>query len=285
MCRLFGLHAGREPVDAQFWLLEAPDSLLEQSRSNPDGYGLGTFGPDGRPDVDKGPLAAHVAEVFARQARSKRSATYIAHVRYASVGELTYENTHPFVLDGRIFGHNGVVGDLERVEAELGDLRGALEGTGDSERLFALITRRIRDHDGDVRAGIVDAVRWLAEEIELYSLNFVMASADELWALRYPEGNELWTLVHLPDDEPLDEHGSHGEIGMHLEAARDRPVVVVASERLDDDPRWRELQPGELVRVGPELDVSIDLVVDGPPARLMELTGRAAASQTESVSS
>jgi hypothetical protein len=26
MCRLFGLHAGT-PVDAEFWLLEAPDSL------------------------------------------------------------------------------------------------------------------------------------------------------------------------------------------------------------------------------------------------------------------
>ena len=37
MCRLFGLHAGRTTVDATFWLLEAPDLLLEQSRRNPDG--------------------------------------------------------------------------------------------------------------------------------------------------------------------------------------------------------------------------------------------------------
>jgi glutamine amidotransferase len=31
MCRLFGLHAGT-PVSATFWLLDAPDSLAEQSR-------------------------------------------------------------------------------------------------------------------------------------------------------------------------------------------------------------------------------------------------------------
>ena len=51
VCRLFGLHAGRETVDATFWLLEAPDSLLAQSHRNPDGYGLGTFEPDGTVDV------------------------------------------------------------------------------------------------------------------------------------------------------------------------------------------------------------------------------------------
>ena len=36
MCRLFGL-AAVEPVRAAFWLLEAPDSLAEQSRRNPSG--------------------------------------------------------------------------------------------------------------------------------------------------------------------------------------------------------------------------------------------------------
>jgi glutamine amidotransferase len=285
MCRLFGLHAGREPVSATFWLLDAPSSLLEQSHRNPDGFGLGTFEPDGSPEVDKAPLAAHVAELFAREAREECSTTYVAHVRYASVGELTLENTHPFILDGRIFGHNGIVGDLDRVEAELGDLRSELVGTTDSERLFALITRHIRDHGGNVKAGIVSATRWLAEHVELYSLNFVMATAEELWALRYPEGNELWVLRHMPEDEPLDEHGSYGEINVHMDAARDKPVVVIASEKMDDDPRWRALEPGELVRVGPDLDLSVDLILPDPPARLMELTEREAQSQTESVSS
>jgi predicted glutamine amidotransferase len=283
MCRLFGLHAGRDPANATFWLLEAPGSLLEQSHRNPDGYGLGTFDANGCPDVDKAPLAAHVAEVFAREAREACSSTFVAHVRYASVGDVTFENSQPFLLDGRLFAHNGIVGDLDRVEAELGDLREALLGTADSERLFALITKRIRDHDGDVRAGIESAVRWLADEVELYSLNFVLTSADELWALRYPEGNELWMLRRTPDDEPLDEHGSHGEITVLMEVL-ERPVVVVASERMDDDPRWRELQPGELLRVGPDLEVSVDRIVDRPPRHLMELKGRAAESQEQSVS-
>jgi predicted glutamine amidotransferase len=43
MCRPFGLAAGREPITATFWLLEAPDSPAKQSRRNPDGYGLATL--------------------------------------------------------------------------------------------------------------------------------------------------------------------------------------------------------------------------------------------------
>ena len=46
MCRLFGLHAGH-PVDAEFWLIDAPDSLAAQSHRNPDGAGIGAFGADG----------------------------------------------------------------------------------------------------------------------------------------------------------------------------------------------------------------------------------------------
>jgi predicted glutamine amidotransferase len=283
MCRLFGLHAGREPVSATFWLLDAPGSLLEQSHRNPDGFGLGTFEPDGAAEVDKAPLAAHLAELFAREAREESSTTYVAHVRYASVGDLTWENTHPFVLDGRIFGHNGIVGDLDRIEAELGDLRDELLGSTDSERFFALLTRHIRDAGGDIRAGIVSATRWLAENVELYSLNFVLATPDELWALRYPEGNELWALPHEPTDEPLSERGSHGEITVQMDEARDKPVVVVASERMDDDPRWSEVKPGELLRVGPDLDYSLEMILPDPPVHMMELTGKEAASQSESV--
>jgi predicted glutamine amidotransferase len=41
MCRLFAMSGGREPVQATFWLLEAPDSLAQQSRREPDGTGVG----------------------------------------------------------------------------------------------------------------------------------------------------------------------------------------------------------------------------------------------------
>ena len=56
-------------VRATFWLLEAPDSLIAQSHREPDGTGLGYFDADGRPHVDKRPLAAFEDRAFAREAR------------------------------------------------------------------------------------------------------------------------------------------------------------------------------------------------------------------------
>src|SRR4051812_17911175 len=69
MCRLFGMTGGRQAVRATFWLLEAPDSLAQQSRREPDGTGIGWFGDDRRAHVAKQPLAAYEDEAFARAAR------------------------------------------------------------------------------------------------------------------------------------------------------------------------------------------------------------------------
>src|SRR6516164_425908 len=156
MCRLFGMSGGREPVRATFWLLEAPDSLSQQSRREPDGTGLGAYDPDGKPVVSKQPLAAYEDQQFAQEAREVSSRTFIAHVRYASTGAISPENTHPFEQRSRLFAHNGVIEDLERLERELGDARELVKGETDSERYFALITKEI-ERDGDIGQAIIRA--------------------------------------------------------------------------------------------------------------------------------
>jgi glutamine amidotransferase len=104
----------------------------------------------------------------------------------------------------------------------------------------------------------------------VFALNLLIAEAGRLWALRYPESNELWVLS--PDRGGATEPGdSPGSV----------PAVVIASEPMDDHPGWRSLAPGEL------------LVVDGlaenslfpfeplrHPLRRSELSVREAASQT-----
>ena len=287
MCRLFGLHGGREPVSATFWLLEAPESLVRQSCRNPDGFGIGTFS-DGTPDLDKRPVRASGDELFATQARDEVSRTFVAHVRYASVGELSEENTHPFEQDGRLLGHNGVLSGLDLIDERLGDARDLVRGTTDSERLFALITRGVRDNGGDIRAGIVEATRWLAAEVPVFSLNFVLATPDELWALRYPASNDLLVLERRPGGararRHLDESSPYGTIRVRSPEATDRPMVVIASEAMDENPDWRMVEPGELVRVGADLRVERELILPDPPAHalaLADLSGRAAESQRQ----
>ena len=199
MCRLFALSAGARPVTATFWLLEAPDSLAEQSRRNPDGYGIATFGPDGRPRVDKRAVAAYQDEEFAREARECHSPTFLAHVRYASTGGIDPRNTHPFEQRGRVLAHNGHIGGLDRLEAHLGEDLALVQGDTDSERFFALATREIEARDGDVGAGLAAAAAWVAAELPLFALNCLLATDDGVWALRYPETHPLLVLERGPE--------------------------------------------------------------------------------------
>jgi glutamine amidotransferase len=282
MCRLFGMSAGPEPAESTFWLLDAPDSLTEQSRREPDGTGLGWFDDRGEPHVLKHPIAAYQDMEFARQARSVASRTFIAHIRFASTGGLTTENTHPFEQDGRMFAHNGVIQDLPALEAELGDARKLVRGDTDSERIFALISREIANHGGDVEAGIEAATRWVASCLPVFAINFVLITADELWALRYPETHELYVLQR--EAGTTLRHESSVGTRVHSDDAARRPLVVIASERMDSDPSWRLLDSGELLHVSPQLEVSSRTILDGPPAKLLtlaDLSEHARASQAK----
>jgi glutamine amidotransferase len=187
------MSGGAEPVEATFWLLEAPDSLAQQSRREPDGTGIGSFRADGSPVISKQPLAAYEDAQFGRQARALRSRTFVAHVRYASTGSRAPRNTHPFEQHGRLSAHNGVIGDVESLEQELGGSMELVGGETDSERFFALITREAQ-RAGDVDQGIRRATEWVAANLPVLSLNFVLITASDLWALRYPAAHELQVL-------------------------------------------------------------------------------------------
>jgi len=285
VCRLFGLHAGAQDVNATFWLLDAPVSIAQLSQRNADGYGLATFEAGGEPTLVRAPIRAADDEAFAAAARATHAAVFLAHVRYADTGAVSEGNTHPFTLDGRAFAHNGVVSDLDGLDHRLGANRGLVRGETDSERFFALMTVAIREQGGDVRAGIIDATTMLAREITLYSINFLLAEAGHLWALRYPEHNELHLLVREPGgprgDQPLDEHSPHGTIRVRAREGSRRPLVVVASEPMDENLGWEALAPGELLHVDPDLELHREIILGDPPRKPLSLTGRAADSQAQ----
>ena len=297
MCRLLGLNAGREPVSASFWLVDAPDSLEVQSHRNVDGSGIGFFDASGAPALDKQPEPAYADAEFIREAKRARSVTFVAHVRYATAGARTLANTHPFTMDGRIMAHNGGFGELGTLEGQLGRYRDLVQGDTDSERYFALMTQQIDAHDGDVAAGITAAARWIAARLPVSSLNTIVATAGELWALRYP-GQHALHIIERPagasspallarrsdPPEPPDglraARGGDPVVGLHARSTTSSvhapelhtlPSVVVASEELDGEDDWRMLASGELVHVRADLTVESAVVLPEPPARLVPL--------------
>ena len=288
MCRLLGLNAGHEPVSASFWLVDAPDSLEVQSHRNVDGSGIGFFGQDGAPVLDKQPEPAFTDEEFLREAKRARSVTFVAHVRYATAGSRTPANTHPFTMRGRIMAHNGGFGALDRLEEQLGPYRDLVQGDTDSERYFALITQQIDAHGGDVAAGIAAAAQWIAARLPVSSLNTIVAVAGELWALRYPGQHALHIIERAAGasspagpgstagpagtgDPATGMHARSTTSSVHAPELHTLPSVVVASEELDGEHGWRMLASGELVHIRPDLTVESAVLLPDPPAHLVPL--------------
>lgn len=282
MCRLFGLHAGRDAVTATFWLLDAPDNLAAQSRRNPDGSGIGVFDAHGSPVLDKQPIAAWEDADFAAEAKTLRGTAFVAHVRYASTGNRDVRNTHPFLQDGRLMAHNGVVAGMDLLDARVaalgvGDL---VAGQTDSERVFALITAAIRAREGNVEAGLCDALVWLAANVPIYALNLLLATATDMWALRYPDVHDLYVLDRRSGSTEFELRTSR--ISARSSSLSRRPSVVFASERMDDDPAWRLVPTGALVHVDASLDIATSVVLPDPPVHrlaLSDLSVQAATSQ------
>ena len=195
--------------------------------------------------------------------------------------------SHPFEQDGRLFAHNGAFGDLQRLDqhvAELG-VTDLVQGQTDSERLFALITAETRRTGGDVGEGIARAIRWIARELPVFSLNLIVTTATDFWSLRYPATHELHVLERDPaaapaPAAPLDARS----IRIHARStdlAR-APHVLFATEPMDHNPGWRPMPAGELVHVGPSLAVTATFPFPDSPAHplsLSDLDPSAAASQ------
>lgn len=159
MCRLFALSAD-QPVTARFWLLDAPYSLRTQSRYNADGTGIGWIDEDGVASVAKRPVAAYESERFEDAAASLTARTMIAHIRLSSGTAAERANTHPFLMNGIVVAHNGVLQVTDALRERVRRLGAAelIQGTTDSEWMAALIAgevARIEDERG-LRRTVVD---------------------------------------------------------------------------------------------------------------------------------
>jgi glutamine amidotransferase len=184
-------------------------------------------------------------------------------------------------MRGRIMAHNGGIGDVGRLDDQLGRYGELVLGDTDSERFFALITQQIDAHGGDVGAGIAAAASWIGARLPVSSLNTVVAMPGQLWALRYPAQHALH-IIERPagastpaatatDGAAAGLHVRSATSSVHAPALQALPSVVVASEELDGESGWRMLAPGELVHVRPDLTVESAVVIPDPPAHLVPL--------------
>lgn len=179
MCRVFGCVA-REPVSIRHELLEAENPFIRQSERHDSGWGIAAYpraeGED--PVVTRLPHAAHAGDEFAA-ATDRPARIHNAHVRRATIGGLTAENTHPFTLGSHSFGHNGTVLHYARL---LGPRTPSPAGDTDSEAIFAHL---MEGYDrADPLASFRRTVRAAIESGPFSALNFLFSDGERLYAYR-----------------------------------------------------------------------------------------------------
>ena len=112
----------------------------------------------------------------------------------------------------------------------------------------------------------------------------MLSTATDLWALRYPETHELYLLPRPSGGSARgrDLDARSARINVQSAHLQSRPSLLVASEPMDDDPRWRLLDSGELVHVLPDLGIETSRPFPAQPRRrltLAQLDPVAASSQ------
>lgn len=271
MCRLLAYQGSPLAVDD---LLYKPNhSLINQSYNareieeplNGDGFGLGWYAPqiNAEPAVFVSVSPAWNNRNLRYMAPKLVSPTIFAHVRAASVGDVTENNCHPFHYGNMLMMHNGGIQDFGRIKRDLVDSLSRerylwIDGQTDSQHLFALFLDHYLTSGRRDAGAMADALdRTFDDLVELKSrhgmtdaswLNIVVTDGVRTVASRY---------VDADGQAPLSLHHTEGsqyvcdESGCSMRPAQaHEQAVIIASEPLTDNAKhWKNVQPNHFLMV------------------------------------
>ncbi|PUB12443.1 class II glutamine amidotransferase [Yoonia sediminilitoris] len=248
MCRLYAMHAN-EPTRVECGLVIAQNALMAQSASDMQGYshghgwGVADYN-NGLPLVEKQTWAAFHGEHFAKKAARVYARTVLAHVRRATVGGTSIENTHPFHHGKWIFAHNGTVPAFDQVRPLMLEHtdplhRVEIRGTTDSEHVFRYLLSLFLHHPerglkDTVRHGLEQVIAWSAEvapEAKV-GLNIVLTDGTHVIGSRYNRSLHYLVRDHIYACPIC------GKSHVHHEPSTAYQAVEIASEPVTPDEDW-----------------------------------------------
>ena len=149
MCELFGLSSKNEYDAAQ--MLTA---FFSHADENPHGWGLAELGGE-KVLIEKEPVSALKSERLKNLLRAGiRPQLLLAHIRYATKGSVSPENTHPFKMRDRfgddwVLVHNGTIFECDA----LSKYSKVQQGETDSERILYYLMDKINAEDQKPSSG------------------------------------------------------------------------------------------------------------------------------------
>lgn len=141
MCELFGASSKKE-----LYLNDYLKEFFSHSNEHPDGWGL-AFLEGNASMIEKEPLCANKSRYLkARMSQEISGRNVFAHIRYATIGNVEFENCHPMTIKdctGRrwTFMHNGTIFDYP----PLYPYTKKQTGDTDSERIMLYVIDKINE--------------------------------------------------------------------------------------------------------------------------------------------
>lgn len=139
MCELFGISSVREvPVN------DLLREFFSHSDKHPNGWGMATFFHRSV-SIEKEPVQATRSVYLRERLRHRMEVrTLLAHIRFATIGNMEYDNSHPFLRRdsaGRdwVLIHNGTIFDYPA----LSPYQYRQDGSTDSERILLYLVDRL----------------------------------------------------------------------------------------------------------------------------------------------
>ena len=259
MCELFAM-SSRKPTAVTYSLDEFSRNG-SKLRHNRDGWGI-AFARDRDALLVKEPHpASDSAWVKFIADHPIKTTAAIAHVRYATRGHHTMENTHPFrrALGRRthLFAHNGTLTGIEQT-TDKAALRYLPIGETDSELAFCTLLSRLKLHyDRNETPSLetrFDVFSEVCEEMKMLGpSNFLYYDGEVLFAHAdkriYEEAGELVGPkppgLHIKRCWNCTFQKEVTCPGLHVELP-DHQAVLLASVPLDDQ-GWEELEEGTVL--------------------------------------
>jgi len=280
MCRLLAYMG--TPVIIDKLLYQPKNSLINQSINareleeplNGDGFGIGWYVPE----VNYEPVT-FVSVYPAWNNRNLRNLApkiktecLVAHVRAASVGDVSESNCHPFQYGNFLMMHNGGVENFSAIKRHLREplsdtLYNWIKGQTDSEHIFAfLLNHLLTTYDTVTPDAVIASFEFTFQHVknlmsahgitEAAYLNMVFTNGLFIVGTRY---------VSDPTEEPLTLYHSEGsryvcEDGVCRMAdpeEKDEAVLIVSEKLTDVQKDWKEIPANHFVVVDQSLHVEI----------------------------
>jgi glutamine amidotransferase len=273
-----------QPLLMDELIYKPKNSLIKQSAMaheseeplNGDGFGIGWY--DKRLDADPGLFVSVRPAWNDRNLRSiaKKimSPCIFAHVRAASMGDVSESNCHPFHFKHFMFMHNGGIGGFHHIKRFVrrllsDEIYDWIRGQTDSEHLFALFLenmrrKKVHRNSSEIMAEVLVATIKQIEKIktvhkirETSYINVCISDGDHIVAIRYVSNKreKAPTLYYSVGGKYVCKKGV-----CHLEtpsSPKDNSILIVSEKLTANVEDWNQIPENHLLIV--RNDLSVDL--------------------------